>query len=147
MRAPRVLSRNLRLALLLGVVALCPGCGSPAGKLYPVRGKVLFQGKPAAGARIIFVPANNPDPTAPRPTAVVEADGSFALSTPGAGAGAPAGEYGVAVAWTDSKAQRGGDSGDVVNKLPARYADPKTSKLTARVQEGPTELVPFQLTK
>jgi hypothetical protein len=33
------------------------------------------------------------------------------------------------------------------NKLPARYADPATSKLKATVTTGPTELEPFRLTK
>jgi hypothetical protein len=69
------------------------------------------------------------------------------LTTPGAGTGAPAGEYHVAIAWTDTKPRSGDESGDIVNKLPPRYADPKTSKLTALVQEGPTELPPFQLLK
>jgi hypothetical protein len=66
-------------------------------KTYPVIGKALCDGVPAAGARIALTPTGAGAPA----QGIVEADGSFRLSTYGPFDGATAGEFKVAVTWTD----------------------------------------------
>ena len=39
------------------------------------------------------------------------------------------------------------EDGVVPNRLPGRYGSPQTSGLTVRVNAGPTDLPPFQLSK
>jgi hypothetical protein len=133
-----------RTSQLLGLVTLtllCCSC-SRGPKLVPVRGTVLFQDKPAEGATVVFVPVGNE--TAPKPSGKVGADGTFTLATYSLGEGALPGDYDVVVTWYPPNAR---ELENPRSKLPARYADPATSKLKATVKTGPTELEPFRLTK
>src|SRR5687768_13894441 len=78
----------------------CTSCGGPGGPpLYPVQGKVLVDGKPADGALVVFHPSGDAPPDALRPSAKVESDGSYKLSSRAPGDGAPAGEYLVGITW------------------------------------------------
>jgi hypothetical protein len=121
---------------------LSAGCGE-SEPLYPVTGKVLLDGKPAAHATVVFHPVAA-KPGAVRPRAKVEPDGSFKLTTYEANDGAPAGEYRVTVElWLSSGR---GDEGPT-SRLPAKFANPESSGLTATVTAGPNELKPFTVTK
>jgi hypothetical protein len=120
---------------------LAVSCGDGGPTLYPVSGKVLYDGQPAEGATVVL---HSADPNGPKPSGTVEADGSFTLRTHPHGEGAPAGDYAVIVTWYPPNS-RGLENPK--NKLPARYAVPAQSGLTATVRAGPTELEPFQLTK
>ncbi len=64
--------------------------------VYPTEGVVLFEGKPAFGARVTLVPK---DGTAGRfqPTGTVGHDGTFKLTTFQPNDGAPAGSYRVSI--------------------------------------------------
>ena len=64
-------------------------------------------------------------------TGIVEADGSFKLSTYAGFDGAPLGEYQVTVTLGKSS----------VKNLPAKYAKTATSGLTATIQAGKNEIV------
>jgi len=124
------------------------GCGTKGPTLYPVRGQVVFDGKPAAGATLVFHPAAGDSKSAdrpPTPTRTVQADGSFTLATYPYGDGAPAGEYRVAIVWLDRS--KAGSDASIPNRLPARYGNADTSGLKATVNAGPTDLQPFQLAK
>jgi hypothetical protein len=130
----------LALALLL-----LPACSGEQRKpVFPVQGKVLFEGKPAAGAVVFFHPVGPAGPDALRPRATVEADGTFRLTTYKGPDGAPVGEYDVTVVWT-RPSRRGDEEGDSL--LPARYRARATSKLRVEVKEQPNELPPFKLTR
>jgi hypothetical protein len=89
----------LGLVLLAGVA----GCGDNSGAppkltVYEVKGKVLLaDGKPLEGGHVYFVHANG----ATTSEGKTGADGSFALSTGGSGAGAPVGDYRVRVEPSD----------------------------------------------
>jgi hypothetical protein len=135
-----------RIALLLSVLIVA-SCSSKVDEkrkpVFPVRGKVLVQGKPAAGAFVLFVPVNEPSqPVDPRPRAEASADGSFELSTYGTNDGAPAGEYVVSVTWPGGVLPDGRE--EPPDKLMGRYEMGK-SKLKATVKEGQNDLPPFQL--
>jgi hypothetical protein len=138
---------RLRGAFLLTVsgVLFLPACAGEKRKpVFPVQGKVLFEGKPAAGAVVFFHPVGVAGADALRPHATVEADGTYRLTTYNGPDGAPAGEYDVTVVWT-RPSRRGDEEGDSL--LPVRYRAPTTSRLRAEVKEQPNELPPFKLTR
>src|SRR5690349_13788264 len=94
-----------RVVAALLCCVLLPSCGSRGVKLYPVRGQVFFQDKPAEGATAVFQPANASDVNALKPSGVVGADGSFPLSTSTLDDGAPAGDYVVVITWSPKDAK------------------------------------------
>jgi hypothetical protein len=135
-----------RVLLLLVALAavLVSSCSDGRKPVFPVTGQVFFERNPAHHATVFFHPVDDKGPKALRPYGKVDLDGNFQLSTYGKDDGAPAGEYIVTVVWkTESE---NGDS-DEEQLIPARYMSPATSGLRARVQESPTQLEPFQLTK
>jgi hypothetical protein len=134
------------LGLVLTLLTLS-ACGSRRPALYPVHGKVFFDGRPAAGARVVFHAIRQADPNIPNPSGTVRGDGSFSLGTFAPDDGAPSGDYNVAVVWLVSPSPAASQKGDVTNRLPDRYAHPQTSQLQAEVKDRPTELEPFKLTK
>jgi len=131
-----------------------PACNrSHSGRpVFPVRGQVLLDGKPLPGVVVVFHPAGEWGPDEGRPRAETDADGRFTVSTYGAGDGAPAGKYKVAVF------ELRPDEGETVTHTdvirpgtprragpPAVYANPDSSGLSAQVAEGPNELDPLRL--
>lgn len=138
-RTSRLRSLGCTLTGLLSL--LVASCGDGGPKLYPVSGKVEFNGQPAEGATVVLHPT---DPNSPKPSGTVGADGSFTLQTHPYGEGAPAGDYAVIITWYPPNS-RGVENPK--SKLPPRYADPTQSGLKATVQAGPTELELFKLTK
>ncbi len=80
----------LGLALLASVIGIsCTSTDSQRLPVYPVRGEVFYQGKPAEGAQVLLLPANDSDLQVPRPHGQVGQDGAFVLTTYRAGDGAP----------------------------------------------------------
>lgn len=126
--------------VLLLVIA---GCPRSSVKLYPVRGKVYFRGQPAAGAQVVFQPAGQEAYLGPRPSGIVDEQGTFVLRTEPHGEGAPPGEYHVLISWYPPDAR---EQANPRNRLPAKYCDPTQPLLKATVKAEATELPPFQLT-
>ena len=135
--------RSMAVFAFVGVCLLaCASCGGTGPALHPVRGKVLVNGQPAAGATVVFQPVQD-SAEAPKPSGRVGDDGAFRLSTYPHGQGAPAGEYFVLVTWYPADA-RGSDNPK--NKLPARYAErTKTPLPRLTVKTGNNDLEPFNL--
>lgn len=131
---------------LAGLVLL-GGC-SRGPRFNPVAGQVLWRGKPAAGARVIFHPLAE-TAGVPKPSAVVEESGAFHVGTYAPNDGAPAGEYKVTIDWFDLSPQTAstdvGETPSPSDKLKGRYADPKRSSLQATIKEGENTLPPFEL--
>jgi hypothetical protein len=141
---PSLTLRGVAAALVACAALSSTSCAKSGPKLYPVRGKVLYLDKAPEGATVVFQLTGNA-PDAPKPTGVVAADGTFSLKTHPHGEGAPAGEYGVLITWLPPDARSAWDN--VVNKLPARYADPTSPRLKATVKEGSNDLETFKLTR
>src|SRR5689334_3346285 len=94
------LQRLFASAVLALACAACVGCGDSRFKpVYPVRGQVLYEGKPAAGASVTFHAVSNVEDPWTKPSAEVDEDGNFVVNTYKAGDGAPAGSYEVTVIW------------------------------------------------
>lgn len=111
----------------------------------PVKGRLLVDGVPAPGAQVAFHGLHPVSKRAFRADGLVEADGTFPLSTFHAFDGAPVGEYKVTVTWRIPPLDANGKPGP--SQLPAKYASPMTSGLIATVKEdGPNEFL-FELKK
>lgn len=141
---PPSASRFVRSVILLSALACCSCGGRP--KVYPVSGKVLFEGQPATGAVVVFHSVGQED-KADLPHAVVAADGTFQVTTFRKNDGAPRGRYHVTVVWRVRRvgAEPGDDDDGIV--LTPRYIRPTQSGLLAEVKQEPTTLEPFQLRK
>ena len=140
-------------AYVLVAVAACAlavGCAKPtkagAGK-STINGKVLFNGNPVAGARVIFTEGKGGGMAA-GPTAVTDESGEYAI------AGAPAGSYKVVV--YKIVPRKGGKlptddeggidlvqleaSGAGTHGLPTKYSRAESTTLTANVNDGANEV-------
>jgi hypothetical protein len=135
--------RILLLVMAVVAAAVSSCSGNKRKPVFPVRGQVLINGKPAAGATVFFYPVES-DPEALAPYGVTDAKGSFTLTTYLTYDGAPAGEYVVTIRCPGPPKR--GDEEQGPDRLKGRYGDPKTSTLRAKVEKKPNELQPFELT-
>jgi hypothetical protein len=148
-REPSNVRKRLRrllhgtLVALLPFAALSCGDGEDRKPVYPVRGQLFVDGKPAAGAYVLFHPASDADPQATRPHGQVDQDGTILLSTYGANDGAPIGDYLVTLDWRRTVPGHGPRGPSLV---PPEYGTPKESPLRATVKAESNNLAPFQAT-
>jgi hypothetical protein len=131
------------LPLLTACVA---GCGGESGPLpvHPVSGQVTFNGKPLAGAQVVFVPTH-PEKVSVRPTGRTDQDGRFELTSFVARDGAPEGTYAVIVDWRRMTPGPGGEAVAGPNLIPPRFSEEQKTELRVQIQRGANELTPFQL--
>ena len=132
-------------AVLAAGVLGCATSAAPDLAPQPVRGRVLYKGKPVAEASVRFHPLGGLPPAAVL-TADTDADGEFAMSYKKAGDGAPAGQYAVTVVLREKRRDGDEEIRNGANLLPNKYADPETSGLIADVRPGDNELPDFALT-
>jgi hypothetical protein len=142
---------RLVFSTILAVFALCfASCGSAgAKKLYPVDGKLLYKGKPAAGVQVIFHLQNDSSPQAVVPSGVTVEDGSFTLTSYNTESGAPAGSYYVLLFWPEHRSP-GGKTAHQVKSIPGdffkgRFTDQKKPGFFADVKAAPNHLDPFEI--
>jgi hypothetical protein len=146
MRFASTHSRSVFVPFILVLAIFCPACSSNQKPLYPVRGQVLVQGRPAAHAQITFHPVGDQGPEAVRPVGSVDENGYFTLTSFKQGDGAPEGEYRVTIHWFLATKSGGTGSEYVsVNYVPDQYGRAETSGLRASVGKGDNQLPPFQL--
>ena len=156
-----LVTKNLTLLFVtLSFCASLSGCGgSGAVPVYPVTGKVFYKGEPAEGALVVFYPVGHEkvskEKVEPRPSGMVDGDGTFKLTTHENNDGARAGDYQISVVWfkgnvfEDQEPTFGGPgkegtagTKDVLNR---KYAEPAKSGLKASVIAGRNELDPIEL--
>ena len=130
-------------AILALALASCSREGRPP--VYPVRGTVTFQKRPATKAVVVLRPVAPGGPKDVLPRGEVGPDGSFQIGTFADGDGAPAGEYAVTVIWPEAK--KDADGADVVegDRLGGRFNDPARSKWKVQIKDGPNDLEPIRL--
>jgi hypothetical protein len=139
--------RSVGLALLV----VASGCGKPADVgLIPVTGQLFCQSQPAEGALVILHPTSGANPKNwPHglPHAIVAQDGTFQVSLPPLGEGAPAGDYKVLVTWQAPvpNADPTDTEPETVDRLQGRWSSPEKSTLTAAVQAPNTHLPRFDV--
>ena len=136
---------GLFIVILGGAVAGCSGTIS-APKTTPVKGSVLYRGKPAAGVRVTFHPQFRSGAVQFTPSGLTDKDGVFTLSTAAAGDGAPVGEYVVTFDLPQVESDRANSGIEVeVDAWKGKYSDPAASTWKVRVEKGDNELAPFRL--
>ena len=135
-----------RLAALSGLTLLVLGCsGDGRPPALKAGGKVVYQGKPANGALVVFHPQGKDRENGPKPVATTADDGSFQLTTYNENDGAPAGDYLATIVWNQSGSKtptfsisEGGSGG--ADKLGGKYGNPKGSTLKFAVtSQGPND--------
>lgn len=133
--------------LLLMLAAAVNGC-SPQDRvpLQPVRGQVLYKGRPLDRALVAFNPLGNYPPDLPTPIATTDAEGRFKMTTNRPGDGVPTGEYVVTVEWRE-KSKSGVEKIGGKNLLPPRYSKAKSSPLRCTVNAGQEDLPVFLLSE
>ncbi len=139
-------SPAVAVALIL-LAPLVSGCGSsepPRPPVFPVSGQVIVNGRPAAGAYVVFHPKAAESGT-PSPQAYADKQGNFAVSTFSQQDGAPAGEYAVTVV-LEPMVKVGDEFERGKNVLPPKYSNPTTTTVVARVAEGQNS-VPIRITR
>jgi hypothetical protein len=147
------ISRFFRCAFFFIALALIGvSCSSGKQELFPVRGKVLVEDKPAAGVLVTFIPVVESKGTPLRPIATTSEDGAFTVTTDEE-IGAPAGDYVVTMVWMQDAPPPTVKKGvpismkmnaDRVDKLKGNYRDTKKGfKVT--IKNGANELEPFKL--
>lgn len=133
----RTFQHSLGIFLL---AATSVGCGS-GDKAVPVSGVVTLDGKPAAGAPVMFTPTSPGQPA----IGVADDSGKFSLSTPSGTQKIPIGSYRVSVRHVKVSGivSKDGLSGEVQPGglkeewiTPKRYGDPKTSGIEIEVKPG-----------
>jgi len=134
-------------SILLATALLAAGCAKSGDTLVPVSGHVTVDGKPAAGAAVVFHPADG-NPNGTHPVGQVDADGNFQLTTIRSGDGAAPGEYRVTLTWYVSppgKRVVEGEESPVRNLIPDKYARADWTPLTATVRSDGTEPVRIEI--
>jgi hypothetical protein len=156
MRPPVLIGLGLLGLVLLILAGRLLFGGSKGANLTKVRGTVIFEGAPLAGALVTFVPA------AKGSSAVATTDdkGRFDMKTPGLGNGAAPGDYRVTITKLESDQQamtpeeaktylsREGKSpprGTAKNLLPAKYGSNATSPITVTVEARAGKPLKFEL--
>jgi hypothetical protein len=122
------------------------GCGPKEVEVHPVQGKVLYRGKAAAGAVVVFQPSSGslPPGVPMPPTGTVKADGTFQLRTYHEGDGAPLGDYKVVLHWPGTAAE-GEEATQIEDRLEGRYSDPQKPLLLFQVKPGSNDVPTIQL--
>jgi Domain of unknown function (DUF6795) len=128
--------RVLFVAMLATFGVALSGCGPKYPETFPVTGTVTLDGKPVAGAAVVFTPEEGQ-----QATGTTDDSGRFELSTFQLADGALPGTHRVTVAKTTTDPD---DEEKVVFIIPQKYGNLQTSELTCDVQQemGP---VPFDL--
>jgi hypothetical protein len=143
MRCSVVRHRVLGLGLWTLLYAL-GGCGSgeKIPELFPVTGKVTYQGKAVPRATVVFVPEvqakRNPKEAAPavgRIAGETDDDGNYVLAWNEKADGAPEGKYKVVITAVEPFGPEDDDEKKRANLIPDKYGSPATSGLSAVVKD------------
>jgi hypothetical protein len=132
------------VTLCFGALALaCACCGN--NNLYPVSGKVMVNGVPAAGAAVFFNRQGHDPVNDHLVMGIVQPDGTFELVSGSLGKGAPPGEYDVLIEWKQVTGQSKGHPRHGPDQLRGRYADPKRPRFHISIKAQRNQLAPFDL--
>ena len=127
------------------------GCG-PSGqvKVYPVKGRVTFEGKPmVGGGGISFVPKT--EQAGKSPGGIINPDGTYVLGTYTQADGSMAGDFRVVIFQETVQEPKPTPDGAppaaaapatvaAADRIPHLYSSDRDSPLTAKVEPKPNEI-------
>jgi hypothetical protein len=129
--------------LALGLLVIA-GCGN-SGRVpvYPVRGQILYDGKPAAGVQVFLFPTAAPGvPEIPgNPHGETGTDGYFTLTTYTDGDGAAEGSYQLVLIWPETPDEHEEEGKD---RLMSWYTVAH-SKISVQIKPTSNDLQTFKL--
>ncbi len=129
-----------------GVYAYMPVGNLFGGGMRPVSGRVLFEGQPLEGAKIVLHPIGAQSAGAPpSPSGVTNAEGDFTLTTFQPGDGAPAGSFIATVEWTPGKPTAGASRKSNPVAAAKLYGQPESSPLLIAITPETATLPTFEL--
>jgi hypothetical protein len=157
-RFTRIQTEKTFVSLVLFAIPVCllavlPAMGCSGGgnvKVYPVKGRVTFEGKPlVGGGAISFIPKTSQAGKAPGGT--INSDGTYVLGTYGESDGSMAGDFRVTIfqqtaqepqATPDGSAPAPAAAPEVsaADRIPLVYADQQNTPLSATVKPEPNEI-------
>jgi hypothetical protein len=115
------------IALTALILSLLQGCGSNTtsveGLTVPVKGKIIYKGKPLTAGTVVF----EPEDAGRDAHGKIQSDGTFELSTYKTGDGAVRGPHRVAVEHN--------------LKIPVKYKNVSSSKIEVEVTDKKSEYV------
>jgi hypothetical protein len=118
--------------------------GPPA---FPVTGQVMVDGVPVQGVLVTMIPEEGVAEGRPAAGGFTDEAGEFTPTTYKPQDGAPAGKYRVMLSWIkiiDPTSNRDSQPPEA-EQLPKKYQNPATSGITAEVEEGGGDLLPFEV--
>lgn len=140
---------------LIGLILLsCLGCGSDQLRVYPVSGKISFDGKPMeGGGAIALIPTGTEAGKAAG--GIIDEDGNYTLSTYTEGDGSIPGKFRVIITQTAVEEPEATPDGTAPREsvpflsaeklIPAIYSDFNASPLTVEIKAEKQEGVNFDL--
>jgi hypothetical protein len=131
--------------IVVAAALTCASCGNQSN-LYPVAGKVTYNGAPAAGAAVFLYRRGADSLNEHIIMGLVQEDGAFELVCGSLGKGAPPGDYEVLIEWKPSSGQGRGRPERGPDKFDGRYADRKNPLFHAIIEAKANQLLPFALT-
>lgn len=137
----------MKKLLLLALLAV--GCSTDpnSGPVVPqpVTGKILYNGNPAVGVEVTFLPTDAPMvPRIPRnPHAVTGSDGRYSLTTFTEGDGAAEGGYQIILKWPPTEKAEVEEATEFDRLL--GWYDGTHSTLSARVKAGSNDVPPISI--
>jgi hypothetical protein len=126
---------RFQLLLMTSFTAILAGCGSSGPTLYPVQGKVTFNGKPLNTGSVLFVPLSK----GPSAYGVIAEDGTYRLTTDDR-EGALPGKHRVMI----NAVKDNGINSPHSYLIPAKYGS-DSSGLEAEVKEQDENTIDFAL--
>lgn len=130
-------AKHRSLLLLAAMQSMTLGCDSPGtAPTVPVEGTLLYNGKPATAARVVFMPASG------RPAAGnTDEQGHFVLSTFDPEDGAVTGAHKVTV----SDLERNWNQDPSKSRFPTPYERPDTTPLIVEVKAADENAFTFDM--
>jgi hypothetical protein len=132
---------RLWLLAVSAVLVAATGCSEKRVQVFPVTGKVTFDGKVPVGAQVVLHPQGNLVLDNIAPAGTVKDDGSFKITVYKEGDGAPPGDYVATVHWFKIVDDGGGPARGP-DVIPKEYSNPDTSPIKVTVKNGETTEVP-----
>jgi hypothetical protein len=140
--------RSIIYPMLAAAAVVATSCSKEPSdllKVYPARGQVFVNGKPAEKAEVFFFSTSAEHPRTGASQAEVDKDGWYTLSTYKDKDGAPEGTYIVTVVWPDGpKPPEEGfqrkQTPKPMDRLGGRYATREESTLRRTIPHGGGEI-------
>jgi hypothetical protein len=141
--------RNVGIVMVCLLSLLILGCGRkgpPRKQTFPVKGKVLVDGKEPGSSVQIECHSTGPVDTKMHTfsQANTNPDGTFEIATYSSGDGVPVGEYKLVFSWQEFNLMSRSYGGP--DKLNKRYNNPEKSEITFKVVDKPVDLGEIKLT-